>query len=65
MSNSPDSSFAASEPQRDASSPSRHDSSILSQDLPPGANDSFESELSTEKHPKGKRKRTAYVPLDS
>ncbi|KAJ3486864.1 hypothetical protein NLG97_g6531 [Lecanicillium saksenae] len=61
MSNSPpDSSFAASEPQNEPSSPSRHDSSILSQDMPPaGVNDSFESEAATEKHPKGKRKRTA------
>lgn len=67
MSNSPhDSSFAASEPQHDASSPSRHDSSILSQDVPPpGVNDSFESEASSEKHPKGKRKRTAYVTFIS
>ncbi|KAJ6789618.1 hypothetical protein PWT90_07332 [Aphanocladium album] len=61
MSNSsPDSSFAASEPLHDPSSPSRHDSSILSQDMPPaGVNDSFESEAASEKHPKGKRKRTA------
>ncbi|OAA82531.1 Homeodomain-like protein [Akanthomyces lecanii RCEF 1005] len=61
MSNSPpDSSFAASEAVHDPSSPSRHDSSLLSQDVPPAcADDSFESEQAMEKHPKGKRKRTA------
>ncbi|KAM0667620.1 hypothetical protein ACQRIU_003485 [Beauveria bassiana] len=61
MSNSPpDYSFAVSESQIDTTSPSRHDSSILSQDMPPAAaNDSFDSEAVMEKHPKGKRKRTA------
>ncbi|KAM3499944.1 hypothetical protein MY11210_009572 [Beauveria gryllotalpidicola] len=61
MSNSPpDSSFAVSESQIDTTSPSRHDDSILSQDMPPAAaNDSFDSEAAMEKHPKGKRKRTA------
>ncbi|OAA73192.1 Homeodomain-like protein [Cordyceps fumosorosea ARSEF 2679] len=59
MSNSsPDSSLVASEPLHDPSSPARHDSSVLSQDVPHAAH-SFDSEPAMEKHPKGKRKRTA------
>ncbi|ATY59535.1 homeobox transcription [Cordyceps militaris] len=64
MSNSsPDSSLAAAAaqpPLHDPPSPTCHDASLPSLDgTPASANDSFDSELAMEKHPKGKRKRTA------
>jgi hypothetical protein len=52
---------SASPEQQQASSPSQHDSSLLSQSQLSLADDSALQLADVEKHPKGKRKRTAYV----
>lgn len=53
-------SSASPEEQR-ASSPGQHDSSIMSQSLSSVGDESSLLGGDMEKHPKGKRKRTAYV----
>jgi hypothetical protein len=61
------SSFVAATPDRHATSaPSQHDVAVTPQSLPPLADATGNSAMSapdSEKHPKGKRKRTVYVDV--